>query len=182
MLKRPKCAVLLAAYNGMKWISAQVDSILNQSDVDVHVFISVDRSTDGTELWVKSLSEGNNQISMLAYGEQFGGAGPNFYRLLREVSFDGYDMVALADQDDIWFRDKLKSAWTDISCGSADVVSGDVIAFWPDGRHELVKKSYPPRRLDHFFEAAGPGCTYVFSSASAHSFQAFLIEQPAWGC
>ena len=29
--------------------------------------------------------------------------------------------------------------------------------------------------MDHFFEAAGPGCTYVFSQAAMQAFKAFLI-------
>lgn len=44
----PKVAVLLAAYNGMAWIEAQLDSILKQANVCVSVFISVDTSSDGT--------------------------------------------------------------------------------------------------------------------------------------
>jgi rhamnosyltransferase len=33
-------AVLLATYNGMKWIEEQVESILNQQSVDVNIYIS----------------------------------------------------------------------------------------------------------------------------------------------
>ncbi len=35
----PRVAVLLAAYNGMEWIEEQLDSILNQINVSVTVFI-----------------------------------------------------------------------------------------------------------------------------------------------
>jgi rhamnosyltransferase len=51
----PKCAVLLAAYNGIKWIDKQVDTLQNQNGVDVHLFVSVDLSNDGTTEWVRSL-------------------------------------------------------------------------------------------------------------------------------
>lgn len=44
----PKVAVLLAAYNGMQWIKEQIDTVFNQQDVDVTIYISVDLSTDGT--------------------------------------------------------------------------------------------------------------------------------------
>ncbi|MCZ7080203.1 glycosyltransferase family 2 protein, partial [Salmonella enterica subsp. enterica] len=52
---QPRILVLLAAYNGMRWISEQVDSILGQEAVSVSLLISVDRSDDGTESWVDQL-------------------------------------------------------------------------------------------------------------------------------
>ena len=44
----PRIAVLLATYNGRTWLADQVDSILNQTDVDVHIIALDDGSTDGT--------------------------------------------------------------------------------------------------------------------------------------
>jgi len=46
--KKPTVAILMATYNGEKFISDQIDSILNQSEVNVHFYISDDRSTDNT--------------------------------------------------------------------------------------------------------------------------------------
>ncbi|HBN14018.1 MAG TPA: glycosyl transferase, partial [Pseudohongiella sp.] len=43
-----RVAVLLAAYNGMQWLPEQLDSILSQVGVDVTVYVSTDRSSDGT--------------------------------------------------------------------------------------------------------------------------------------
>ena len=50
-----KIAVLLASYNGVKYIKEQVDSILNQKEVDVTIFISDDLSTDGTLEYLNGL-------------------------------------------------------------------------------------------------------------------------------
>lgn len=52
----PRVAVLLAAYNGMPWIEEQISSILAQVDVSVGLFISIDPSTDSTDLWCKGLA------------------------------------------------------------------------------------------------------------------------------
>ena len=38
----PKVAVLLAAYNGMKWIKEQINSILYQKNVNIDIYICVD--------------------------------------------------------------------------------------------------------------------------------------------
>jgi rhamnosyltransferase len=52
-----KIAVLLATYNGYKFLKFQLDSILNQKDVQVDVFISDDKSTDHTLEIIQSYSD-----------------------------------------------------------------------------------------------------------------------------
>ncbi|MEO9656076.1 glycosyltransferase [Marinomonas sp.] len=170
----PKIAVLLAAYNGMDWIEEQVNSVLTQKNVCVTIFISVDLSTDGTDIWANQLAKGTENVIFLEYGESFGGAGANFYRLLRDVDLKGFDYVSFSDQDDIWLEGKLERACSLIASKSCDVYSSDVTAFWSSGKKQLIKKSYPQKKFDHFFEAAGPGCTYVFNSKSARAFQQFV--------
>lgn len=174
---QPKIAVLLAAYNGMQWIEEQIDSILNQTNVDVTVFISVDLSTDNTYEWCKEKGSLNHRIIVLPYGDKFGGAAKNFFRLIRDVDFSDFDFVSLADQDDIWLPNKLQHAISLIQLGDYDAVSSNVMAFWEDGREKLVKKSYPQKTYDYLFEAAGPGCTYVFKASALVKFQEFLWEK-----
>lgn len=175
---RPRIAVLLAAFNGMKWIKEQIESILNQQDVHVHIFISIDLSSDGTELWVEELAATEKRVEVLPYGAQFGSAGKNFFRLMADVKFDYFDAVALADQDDIWMPHKLKSAIATINKENVNATSSDVIAFWENGKRRVIKKSYPKRKFDHFFEAAGPGCTYVLECNSAKILQKFIQNNP----
>lgn len=170
----PKVAVLLAAYNGMEWIEEQISSIFAQKNVDVTIFVSVDRSTDGTELWVDNLAKTTANVVLLPYGERFGGAGANFYRLIRDINFTEFDYIAFSDQDDIWLDEKLDRACSLISSNVCEVYSSDVIAFWSDGKQQLIKKSYPQKKYDYFFEAAGPGCTYVFNVRSALALQKFV--------
>ncbi len=172
----PTVAVLLAAYNGREWLVEQVDSILSQHGVEVTIFVSVDASSDDTEGMVAALARNDSRIKPLPFGRRFGGAGPNFFRLIKECDLDNFDAVALADQDDIWLEYKLARACQMIKDGKADVVSSDVVAFWPCGEKQAIRKSQPQRKFDYFFEAAGPGCTYVFNRASIQAFQKFLIH------
>lgn len=177
MVDKSRVAVLLAAYNGMQWIAEQIDSILNQVDVDVTIFISVDLSTDGTNEWCSKMADMDERIVVLPYGERFGGAAKNFFRLIYDVDFSCFDYVSLADQDDVWLSNKLSHAISTIKEKDLDALSSDVIAFWEDGREKLVKKSYPKKKYDYFFEAAGPGCTYVFRANSLKKFKAFLSQR-----
>lgn len=172
----PSVAVLLAAYNAGNWLEEQIVSILNQKNVVVDVFVSVDLSNDDTYEYCKKLEVEHENIHILNYGEHFGGAAKNFFRLIRDVDFSKYDFIALSDHDDIWLDDKLLRACEIIKLKKVDAYSSDVVAFWENGRSKFVKKSYPQKRFDYYFEAAGPGCTYVFSCHTLQKFKRFLFE------
>jgi rhamnosyltransferase len=174
--KIPKIAVLLAAYNGIRWIEEQVTSILGQAGVEVSVFISVDPSTDGTEEWCACYAAEHPEVVVLPYVGTFGGASRNFFRLLRDVDLEAFEFVAFADQDDIWFLDKLQRAVTALAECNVDAYSSNVTAFWPDGRMLLLNKSQPQVKWDYFFEAAGPGCTYVLKRELAVALRSSVIS------
>ena len=176
MTSNPSVAVLLAAFNGIKWIEEQIKSIFNQKDVNIHIYISVDLSNDGTYEWCQELALKNGNINILPYGDHFGGAAKNFYRLIKEVDISSYDYISLADQDDIWFTDKISRAIKIINVRKLDGYSSNVIAFWQNGRKQLIKKSYPQNKLDYYFESAGPGCTFLFKQQSFKKFKNFLIK------
>jgi rhamnosyltransferase len=170
----PSVAVCLAAFNGVRDLPQQMDSILSQTGISVAIFVSVDCSSDGTENWFQRLSENERRITLLPLGEKFGGAAPNFFRLLREVDFAAFDYVAYADQDDIWLPGKLKRATERLNEMGADGYSSDVVAFWESGQSKYVKKSYSQRQWDYLFESAGPGCTFVLRRNLALELQAAL--------
>jgi rhamnosyltransferase len=177
--RAPKVLVLMAAHNGMEWVDQQVNSILKQKGVDIKIIVSVDLSTDATFQWFESLSMSDSRVDVLPYGEEFGGAAKNFFRLIRDVDFSYFDYIALSDQDDVWSNIKLQHAIMNIEQDNLDGYSSDVVAFWSNGREKLVKKSFPQKEFDYFFEAAGPGCTYVLKQHSAQKFKKFLIKN--WG-
>lgn len=170
-----KVAVLLAAYNGRQWIDEQLQSILSQEGANLDIYISVDLSSDETYSYLTRKYNLYNNIFILPYGERFGSAGKNFFRLVREVNFDNYSCVAFSDQDDIWCRQKLKRALSIIDQGY-DAYSGNVTAFWENGKKCIINKAQKQVQFDYLFEAAGPGCTYVFTKKLAQAFQHFLKE------
>jgi rhamnosyltransferase len=173
---RPQIAVLFAAYNGMRWIEEQLGSILRQQDVAVTVFISDDQSTDGTWGWCKEISAREPRVVVLPVSsERFGGAAKNFFRLVKDVDFSDFDYICYADQDDIWLSDKLINAHRLVVAKDASAVSTNVVAFWSDGREQLIDKAQPLRKFDYLFEAGGPGCSYVLKVTDALLFKRFLI-------
>lgn len=95
--------VLLATYNGEKYLQAQIDSLRTNEGVD-HVLLQDDGSTDGT---VSLLADAVAADPRFALGNQMGqhvGAIGNFMSLIRQCPM-GY--TALCDQDDVWHEDRI---------------------------------------------------------------------------
>lgn len=174
----PRVAVLLAVYNGMKWLEDQVKTIMAQKGVEITLFISVDRSDDGSDKWCQNLADFDSRVVLLPTGQKFGSATQNFFRLLRDVDFSPFQYVSFADQDDIWADHKLLRATEYLESGRYSAYSSNVEAFWPNGKRRLINKSQPQCEMDHLFEAAGPGCTYVMVRDLVRDVQACLRNFP----
>ena len=164
MKNNTSCAVLLAAFNGEDWIEEQIESILNQKNIDVHIYVSLDISSDSTIEILNKIIDKDKRVILLPYGEKFGNAAKNFYRLIKDVDFSNYDFISFSDQDDIWKENKLQNSCKAIREKNCDGFSSNVLAFWPNGKIKLIKKSQPQVKYDYFFESAGPGCSYVIKA------------------
>ncbi|MBL8429919.1 MAG: glycosyltransferase [Dechloromonas sp.] len=158
----PRCTVLLATHNGERWLQPQLESIYAQSGVVLHVVANDDESSDHTNriLLQWACSRGLEQLPNS--GQRRGSANRNFLQLIMEVDIGESEYVALADQDDIWYPDKLARAIDQLSSSNASAYSSNVEAFWPNGYSRIIKKSQPQRSLDYLFSSPGPGCTFVF--------------------
>ncbi len=104
-----RLAVLLATYNGARFLDAQLRSVISQDWPGIDVIASDDSSADNTmELlssWRAIWNKGSFTISS---GPRRGFAG-NFRKLLAEFEVDA-DYVAFCDQDDIWLTEKTRVA------------------------------------------------------------------------
>lgn len=98
-----KVTIIMSAYNGSKYIKEQLDSIFCQKDVEVTCFVRDDGSTDDT---LQVLNRYTPQLGKLIVvdGENVGWE-KSFLMALRDAPKGDY--YAFADQDDIWFDDKL---------------------------------------------------------------------------
>ena len=102
-----KVAVILSTYNGERFLREQLDSIINQTGVEVDLFVRDDGSADGTKDILTEYAQKNGNIH-LDFAENVG-VGNSFMNALYSVP-DTYDYYAFADQDDIWQNDKLYNA------------------------------------------------------------------------
>ena len=95
--------ILLAAYNGSKYIREQMDSILNQTDTRWHLTVSDDGSTDGTlSILDAYAAQFPEKISVYRSGIRFGNARDHFFHLMRRCTAP---YILFSDEDDMWRPD-----------------------------------------------------------------------------
>lgn len=107
-----KVAVLLATFNGEKYIAQQLDSLLAQEFKDFELYISDDGSNDRTAAILNSYSERfSGRMHILERREQadkncaLNAACGNFLYLLEKVQSDLY---LFCDQDDLWLENHIQ--------------------------------------------------------------------------
>ena len=101
--------VLMAVRNGAQTLPAQLDSLAAQSHANWRLIASDDGSTDGSRAILQRFAQGRVTLGQVAVVEGPGqGFVANFLSLLARPGVSG--PVALSDQDDIWFPDKLQRA------------------------------------------------------------------------
>lgn len=97
--------VLMAVYNGEKYIEEQITSILNQTYQNLHLFIRDNASEDSTVNIIEKLMEQNpDRITLLCSLENVGVIG-NFSALMEQSHAD---YVMFSDADDVWQLDKVE--------------------------------------------------------------------------
>ncbi|GBQ63106.1 glycosyltransferase [Ameyamaea chiangmaiensis NBRC 103196] len=107
---RGHVAILLSLYNGEAFLNAQLDSFLAQTHADWTLYWRDDGSSDATVAIMRSFETHRGAGRCVEIDDDLGNLGPaaSFHALLTRAP-DG-SFVAFADQDDVWFADKLERA------------------------------------------------------------------------
>ena len=106
--------ILLASYNGARWLPDQLASIAAQDLGDWALWVSDDGSADATRQVVRDFAAaraGRNEVRLVD-GPKTGTAAGNFLHLLArpDLPLGPRTHVAFADQDDVWRPEKLSRA------------------------------------------------------------------------
>lgn len=161
----PRVAVLLATYNGARWLPELLASLAAQRGVAAEVFFADDGSWDDT---VGVLRAARARLTLHeVVGPRAGTAARNFARLLTSVDLGGFDFVAFCDQDDVWLPGKLRRAVDVLTATGADCYASNLVAFAESGSRAVVRKDTPQRPLDYLFQSASAACTYVLRGGVA---------------
>ncbi|MCL2436418.1 MAG: glycosyltransferase family 2 protein [Clostridiales bacterium] len=101
-------SILLASYNGEKYIAEQIDSLLGQTVQDFKLYICDDQSTDSTfSIALQFAEKYPAKIFAMQNKQNSGSAKHNFMKMMIAHKDD---YVMLCDQDDIWMPDKIEKS------------------------------------------------------------------------
>lgn len=170
-----KVDILLATYNGEKYIREQIDSILNQTYKEFRLLISDDGSTDGTRDILNEYKAKDDRIEIFMQEENLG-VVKNFEFLLKKVEAKYY---MFSDQDDIWKDEKIEKSLNKIEEGF-DLVYSDLEvvdenlnvtyeSYWKlKGIYKKIKKynNFESLYLNNFIT----GCTVISKKELIDSF------------
>lgn len=100
--------ILLATYNGEKYIREQIDSILNQTYQDIRVLIRDDGSKDRTVDIIKEYAEKYpDKVRLIEDNVRCGSSASNFMQLTKSATAE---YVMYSDQDDLWLPEKVEKS------------------------------------------------------------------------
>ena len=110
--RRPgRIAILLSTYDGERFLAEQLDSFLEQTDQDWTLRWRDDGSSDGSVAVVTAFAAGQKAGRCVHQADPIGrvGACSSFLSLLAgEVAAEpAAELIAFADQDDVWLPEKL---------------------------------------------------------------------------
>ena len=126
--------IMMATYNGEKFIKEQINSILKQTYTDWKLFISDDNSEDNTISIIEDFCKSDPDRIEIISTDKKGGAKKNFIYL-----FDNCPQAELymfSDQDDVWLPEKIEKMVKEYE-GKPDVYNGEATGI----RRDLVRST-----------------------------------------
>lgn len=159
-----KVAVCMATYNGEKYLSEQIDSILAQTYHDFDLLISDDFSKDGTCKIIEQYNDG--RVKLINQNNVNIGYRENFKLLMNAAK--NYDLIFFADQDDVWERNKIK----------------DFISYIQDKKIECYKCQMLLYSNYKTISSNGKetGIAYMNPNHSAADFHGLFVQNEILGC
>ena len=128
-----RISVAMTTYNGAAFLKEQMDSIYSQLSAEDEIVVSDDGSTDDTLQILKSYQ--NGQVSVRILEGPKAGIKKNVENALKHCSGE---YIFLADQDDIWFPDKVNRVLECFADEKINLVIHDAVVFSEDTKKPVM--------------------------------------------
>ena len=123
----PAIDILMAAYNGERYISEQIESILSQTFTDWRLLIRDDGSTDNTPAIIEDYAaKYPGKIEIVHDDVVCKNSTKNFFELLKHADSD---YVMFSDQDDVWLPYKVQITYDYMKKAECDNPGKPVMVF-----------------------------------------------------
>lgn len=153
-------SVVMATYNGARWLRTQLDSFAGQTRLPAELVITDDGSTDHTASVIAAFAATSPfPVRFVANQERLGFNG-NF---AHAIGLAKGDIIFISDQDDAWYPDKIKRAAALIAAPDCMCVVNDQAIADAEGKETggtVLGNVRAMGRPDGWF---GPGCCTAFS-------------------
>ena len=155
-------SVVMATYNGEKYIKEQLDSILKQLDEKDEIIISDDGSTDTTRSIIEAYKD--KRIKLIDGPKK--GVKQNFANAIENCTGK---YIFLSDQDDIWENNKVEKVLETFENEKSTCVVHDCIAFDSDTDEIILDSFYKFRKsksgiFKNIWKNSYIGCCMAFDS------------------
>jgi glycosyltransferase, family 2 len=181
-LENPKLCILLASYNGEKYISEQLDSIINQTYKNWELIIRDDGSKDETVTILNKYEKKDERIKILRDDKGNLGFLKNFEELLFNAK---EEFVLFSDQDDFWLKNKLEKFVEKIRDLDEKVLSKPLLVHCNslvcDEKLEIIKEKFIDSKIAkknnsniYFFEYIVQGSTSMVNKKMIRESLPFL--------
>lgn len=159
--------VLLATYNGSKFLREQLDSIESQTLPVARITVRDDGSADGTLSLLQEWTAGRPDVHLLL-GPRLG-VTKNFFALLASQDNDS-EYFAFSDQDDVWLPGKIERAVARLEgCRPEEpALYGSRVEYVSDKLDHLGYSRIPKRVgfANALVENFATGCTMVLNRSA----------------
>ncbi len=165
--RQPVVEVLLATYNGERYLGEQLQSIAAQRGAAVRILASDDGSTDATRAVLPALAAQWGRIPLQVIDGPRRGFAENFRHLVARASADA-DYYAFSDQDDIWLPDKFERAIAWLSAageGTAALYCGRTLTIGESGQAKGMSPLFakPPSFRNAVIQSIAGGNTMLMN-------------------
>lgn len=140
MIENKKIDILMATYNGEKYLSEQIDSIIFQTYKNWNLLIRDDGSSDSTFEILKEYEKKDSRIKIISDEKGNLGIVKNFEELLK---ISDSDLIMFSDQDDVWVENKLELYLSKIKnfINEGFLIHSDAILF-SETKEKILKNTF----------------------------------------
>jgi rhamnosyltransferase len=165
--------ILMATYNGEKFIKQQIESIQCQTYENWILLIRDDKSTDETLKILNQLSQIDSRIKLISDNKPNLGVKKNFSELMKLGYRTNSHYFLLADQDDFWVKNKIEIMLKEISLRESSLIPHFPVLIYSDmevvnEKLELIAPSFMNYQL--------------LKHPKIHSLGQLLVQNTITGC
>ena len=139
----PEIEILMATYNGEKYVKEQIDSIIHQTYENWKLLIRDDNSTDKTLEILKEYEKKDKRIKVIEDKKGNLGFVKNFEELL---ICSNKEWVMFSDQDDYWLENKIEKYVSILNSNPKDILKKPILihsnSFICNDNLEIIKKEF----------------------------------------